>query len=117
MGEKTVAEIVEIFKSKSFYVNMGAGKLSKQFRCSKQDIYDARSILRTGSKSVEMNKDIVFNHNKQKILFLDIETAPMRSYTWGRWKQNISLSQTISEWFIISWSAKFVKFAALSYYL
>lgn len=27
---------------------------------------------------------------------------------WSRWKQNISLEQTISEWFMISWSAKWL---------
>lgn len=43
-----------------------------------------------------------------KTLIFDIETAPMRAYVWGRWKQNISLSQTISEWFILCWSAKWL---------
>lgn len=43
-----------------------------------------------------------------KILIFDIETSPMASYTWGRWKQNISLDQTISEWFMLSWSAKWL---------
>ena len=43
-----------------------------------------------------------------KILIFDIETSPMASYTWGRWKQNVSLDQTISEWFMLSWSAKWL---------
>jgi len=30
-----------------------------------------------------------------KILFIDIETTPMTSYTWGLWQQNVSLSQII----------------------
>lgn len=43
-----------------------------------------------------------------KILIFDIETAPMVSYTWGAWKQNISSNQIIDDWFIISWAAKWL---------
>ena len=43
-----------------------------------------------------------------KILVLDIETAPIRAYTWGLWKQNIFLDQIISNFFIISWAAKWL---------
>jgi len=43
-----------------------------------------------------------------KILILDIETAPLRSYTWGLWKQNVGLSQIISNWYMISWAAKWL---------
>ena len=34
----TKEEIIEVFKCKPFYINMGAGKLSKQFKCSRDDI-------------------------------------------------------------------------------
>lgn len=43
-----------------------------------------------------------------KILIFDIETSPMSAYIWGRWKQNVSLDQAISEWFMLSWSAKWL---------
>ena len=43
-----------------------------------------------------------------KVLLFDVETAPMRAYVWGRWKQNISLNETISEWYILCWSAKWL---------
>lgn len=43
-----------------------------------------------------------------KILILDIETAPLRSYTWGLWKQNIGLNQIISNWYMLSWAAKWL---------
>lgn len=45
-------------------------------------------------------------HKGAKILFLDIETAPLRAYSWGLWNQNIYLDQIISNFFIISWAAK-----------
>ena len=46
--------------------------------------------------------------NAPKVLVLDIETAPIRAYTWGLWKQNIFLDQIISNFFIISWAAKWL---------
>lgn len=41
-----------------------------------------------------------------KILFLDIETSPIISYTWGLWDQNVALNQVQSDWHILSWGAK-----------
>jgi DNA polymerase elongation subunit (family B) len=46
--------------------------------------------------------------HQAKILVLDIETAPIESYVWGTWNQNIghNLSQIKHDWFVISFSAK-----------
>jgi DNA polymerase III epsilon subunit-like protein len=41
-----------------------------------------------------------------KTLILDIETAPKRAYVWRMWKENVSYSQLISDWFMLTWSAK-----------
>lgn len=49
----------------------------------------------------------VFN-SLPKILFLDIETAPLRAFSWGLWKQNIAINQIISNWYMISWAAKWL---------
>ena len=43
---------------------------------------------------------------RPNILFLDIETAPLLSYTWGLWDQNVALNQIAKDWHILSWSAK-----------
>ena len=50
----------------------------------------------------------VKDSKQPKILIFDIETSPMLAYVWGRFKQFVSLDQTVSEWFIISWSAKWL---------
>lgn len=42
------------------------------------------------------------------ILILDIETAPLLSYTFGLWDQNIGLDQIESDFFILCWSAKWL---------
>lgn len=59
------------------------------------------------SDSLSANKAPVLQ-SPAKILILDIETAPLRSYTWGLWKQNIGLNQIISDFYIISWAAKYL---------
>jgi len=46
--------------------------------------------------------------NKPKVLLFDIETAPILAYTWGIWDQNIALNQIKQDWFVLSWSAKWL---------
>ena len=41
-----------------------------------------------------------------KIYIVDIETAPTKAYVFGKWKQNIHDDALISDWFILTWSAK-----------
>lgn len=40
-----------------------------------------------------------------RILHLDIETAPIESYHWSLWKQNIGLNQILTEWTVLSFCA------------
>lgn len=42
----------------------------------------------------------------QKILLFDIETAPMRVYTWGLYNQNIGINQIDKDWYVLMWAAK-----------
>lgn len=89
--------VIKLQRSKN-YMDTGAGNLSRWFKCSKQTIYDAKDIVR--GKLIQKVKP------GPRILIFDIENAPMVVYAFSRWKQNISLNQTISESFLISWSAK-----------
>lgn len=41
-----------------------------------------------------------------KVLFLDIETSPIISFTWGLWDQNVGINQIKKDWYILSWAAK-----------
>lgn len=43
-----------------------------------------------------------------RIVTLDIETAPLESYHWGLWDQNIGLEQIGTDWSILSFSAKWL---------
>ncbi len=46
--------------------------------------------------------------NGPRIVTLDIETAPLSSYHWGLYDQNIGLNQIEVEWSILSFSAKWL---------
>ena len=59
--------------------------------------------------SIEQLKEMVKKEAAlPKILIFDIETAPMTAFVWKRYKENISLEQTISESFMLCWSAKWL---------
>lgn len=43
-----------------------------------------------------------------KVLLLDIETTPMIATVWGTWKQRIDHEQVQQDWFMLSYSAKWL---------
>lgn len=43
-----------------------------------------------------------------RVVTIDIETAPIESYHWGLWDQNIGLSMVKVDWTILSFSAKWL---------
>lgn len=49
-----------------------------------------------------------FSVNRPKVLIFDIETAPLMSYVWQLYDQNIGLSQVQSDWHVLAWSAKWL---------
>lgn len=43
-----------------------------------------------------------------KVLVYDIETSPILGYVWQLWDQNVGLNQIETDWFILSWGAKWL---------
>lgn len=41
-----------------------------------------------------------------RVLFVDIETKPLKAWVWGTFDQNIPLEMLIEDWSVLSWSAK-----------
>lgn len=41
-----------------------------------------------------------------RVLFVDIETAPMLGYVWSLWENNVALNQLHSDWYVLSWAAR-----------
>jgi len=74
--------------------------------------YKAVLAMRAGWNPGDGDVPEVFNSavstTPAKVLILDIETAPLRSYTWGLWKQNVAISQIITDWFMLTWGAKWL---------
>lgn len=42
----------------------------------------------------------------QKVLVVDVETAPLIAYVWDRKDVNIALNQIKEDWYVIAWAAK-----------
>lgn len=43
-----------------------------------------------------------------RILVYDVETAPIVAYCWSLWDNNVALNQIVSDWHLLSWSAKWM---------
>lgn len=51
-----------------------------------------------------------------RILILDIETAPILARVWRLWKENVGLNQIYGDWFILSFSAKWLGDSKVMYF-
>lgn len=64
--------------------------------------------LRAAGLTPSSSKLEVVEDRQPKILFFDLETAPLRCFTFGLWDQNIGLNQIDQDWFLLSFSAKWL---------
>jgi hypothetical protein len=48
----------------------------------------------------------VKKRNGPKLLFLDIETAPILGYVWKLWDNDLGVNQIKQDWHLLSWAAK-----------
>jgi hypothetical protein len=75
--------------------------------------HETRSHNSVNSKLHQLKKQGVIevrNEEKPpaKILLFDIETLPLKVYTWGIRKQYISYENIIADWCVLSWSASWL---------
>lgn len=93
------------------------GKLKHQYTDEQilQALLKAKGIKAKAAKALGMPKSTYFDRlNKldkvveyqPKILFFDIETAPILGYLWSMWQKGIGLDQIDTDWFMLTWSAK-----------
>ena len=61
------------------------------------------------------NESVPIELKKPRILLLDIETSPTMAAVWRLWKENIGLEQINNDWFIMSYSAKWLKDSTVYY--
>jgi hypothetical protein len=55
--------------------------------------------------------------SKPKVLFIDLEIAPIIAHVWSLWQENsgVGLNQVQSDWHVLSWSAKWLGSNELMY--
>lgn len=102
----TTEEIIKAFQEKPYLRKMNSVVVSNKLHCNVADIRLARKQLISSKKKKKSILQVA--DRLPKILVLDIETAPLRSYVFNLWKQNISIDKIISDWFCLCWSAKWL---------
>ena len=80
-------------------------------RLSKEE-YEVVLAMKNGwkpklSELSEFNVDTT-RKTPAKVLIFDVETAPLKTYVWGLWDQNVQTNHIISDWFMLTWSAKWL---------
>ena len=68
------------------------------FRDSKEQRYKCKFCGRTW-KTIGKNP---------RLLYFDIETAPIVTYTWGAYQRFIQPDDILEDWFVMAWAAKWV---------
>lgn len=67
------------------------------------------ALLRMAGLEVRKKKKdepILVSERGPRILVFDIETSPMELYGYGLFDQNFSLNQIKTDWYVLSWAAK-----------
>lgn len=103
-------ELINVMVQKPYTIKMGAGNLARRYHADRDVVNEAREAAKEqlGYPAISHTSLAISGKKFPKILIFDTETAPMRAYVWRRWKETISLDQTISEWFMLAWSAKWL---------
>lgn len=77
-------------------------KVAKQYGVPWATMFDFKQRIIQGVIKYE---DTV---TKPKILLFDVETAPILSHVWSLWDQRVGLNQVMCDWYMLSWSAKWL---------
>jgi DNA polymerase elongation subunit (family B) len=72
-----------------------------RYQVSKEQWNKVATSRKKAKEKAEKSKSL-------KILVFDLETAPNKAWVWGAWKQNINPQMLINDWWIITWSAKWL---------
>ena len=98
-----IEDLLKYFQTHKGYLKRSVSQIANRTHSRISDVIEAKRILRANKHEEDFKRAKL-----PKILIFDIETAPMKAYVWRVWKENISIDQTISDWFVICWSAKWL---------
>lgn len=112
-SEKTL--LVQAYLDKGNYESKRglATLIYKENKHLYDSVEQVRGIIRerTGTKGTgkrACKKSAHWNPSSAKILILDIETAPLMARVWDIWNQNINTENIHSDWFCLTWAAKWL---------
>jgi len=75
---------------------------SRKHKVSWSTLWDFKQKMLTGEVTAANSL------TKPKILMVDIETAPVLAHVWMLFNNNTSLNQIQADWYMLSWSAKWL---------
>lgn len=85
-------------------------KIAKELGVSKSTVSDyLRKLFK--HQLPESSKNV-----SPKILFFDIETAPLHAHLWSMWQQGVGLNQIESDWYMLSFCCKWAHSDEVFYY-
>lgn len=66
--------------------------------------------MRLGKSLLTLTKGVFMSKNNTgpRVLVFDIETAPLRSFHWRMFKENIGIDQIDEDWYMLTWAAKWL---------
>jgi len=114
MTNNKIVEAKEFLEKHPGYVKWGCQKLANKFDINKEDVKRIKKLLEKITDfinevdNVASVEELPHTIQMPNILILDIETAPIKASVWGLWNQNIYIDQIISDWFMLTWSAKWL---------
>lgn len=101
---KELASNLERTPTQVEFINYGVSKRQIQKHKYSEIVKAAGLVPNKHSQSTAPIEPVV---RPPRILFYDIETAPITSYVWSLFDQNVGLNQVVEDWFILSFAAKF----------
>ena len=120
----TQQEIQNFLKEHPGYLKWGKYKIANKLGCKVEDVKEAKNIIKNDInvditpllkpyktyKLVEKKEEENLPEVVQspKILIMDLETAPIKAFVWRLWKQDVYIDQIISDWFLLTFSAKWL---------
>lgn len=90
-----VENLAEILREKPYLMTKSKAEIAKRLNVS-PDLVNLAKLRARGKRKTP------------KILLFDLETAPLKAFVFGLWKQNIAWDHVTTQWFILAWSAKWL---------
>jgi hypothetical protein len=107
-NESTIRRAIDKYRNSCGFIWKSQAPLFGKLVENTKDGYKTKFENSSPKLHPERLAKLIPDSKHVKILLIDVETAPLKAFTWGMWKQNVAVSQLISDFFIISWAAKWL---------